>query len=477
MMWCFSTLLVLVSFIVFISLRKLLDVVYRKLYKYPPGSVGFPFIGLFFRGLSYPPDYNRIAKIYQPFTMFYVGSTKMIHVHDIEIMKRILKQKPFYENRHSMSEFGWCKVDPFSMESGLTWFHRRKHIQSSLLTILNYNYLDQLMVKALTDFIFPKLNKMKSDDVWFPKNNMFFLSFQSIYIAVFGKQLGENSCELQSVDESIQKLLGYFGLNMFLSMLIPKCILKTVGHKLQLIDQNHASNIENIIKMWITTNKSNTSFGSTVLSDLISVNTKCDELSADLAALFVVGTHSTSVMLEMILLYAAKYPDIQNEVYNELKSNGFSSKNLNKLHIFRAFIHECLRWSPIVGSSLPRLIKDDHLKIGKYNIPKNSVLVCNYRAVHFNEKYWKYPREFNIHHFLDHNEQFKKSSYFITFGYGRRDCMGKTLAMRAVYIVIAHLLTYFQFSIPQSIPPKSFKIPQNMGSELKKEIGISVTRR
>eukprot|EP01084_Bolivina_argentea_P149648 261395_1 len=219
--------------VVVLIFRKVIDVLYRKKHNYPPGSVGIPFIGLFIRGLSYPPNYIRLSELYTPITMYYIGFSKIIHVHDFKIMKEILNKKEFYQNRHSMSEMGFGNVDSFATESGQKWSMRRKYAQSSLLTILNYQYLDQLILKALHNDIFKKLNQLsETDNVWYCKNDVYYLSLSSIYAATFGKEMNYDNPEVSLIRHPIQKFIGNIGMNMLLGLLsdtIPAIFVKSFG--------------------------------------------------------------------------------------------------------------------------------------------------------------------------------------------------------------------------------------------------------
>lgn len=54
---------------------------------------------------------------------------------------------------------------------------------------------------------------------------------------------------------------------------------------------------------------------------------------------------------------------------------------------------------------------------------------------------WKKPMEFDPHlHFLDENDQIKKTTSYGPFGFGRRICMGDQLAKNHMFLIASRLL-------------------------------------
>ena len=176
-------------------------------------------------------------------------------------------------------------------------------------------------------------------------------------------------------------------------------------------------------------------------------------------------------MLSSCIL-AARNSDIQEEVYNELVSVfgdysefKLSGNSMSKLHKFRAFIHEALRIfspAPVAGFRMTKnkniKTKDSNINNKVYNIPKNTLLIMNVSGIHHNRKYWKLPNgntldndsemdNINLKFWLNNDGKFDKkrnSNSFFAFSFGKRDCVGQSLAMKQIYMVMGLLLMKYK---------------------------------
>jgi len=225
------------------------------------------------------------------------------------------------------------------------------------------------------------------------------------------------------------------------------------------------------------------------------------QLFTDMAVMFNASTDTTYSALGFCLLMAAKYPLIQRELLDELKEafNGnidnitLRDGAISKIPKLRAFIHEVLRiYPPLTGGGF-RQMNVENFKFeadGKeYAIPKGCCLVTNILRIHHTPKYWvkgydpsnpahtgmdmKQP---HLDFWLDEEGKFKKNSIaFSTFSRGKRDCVGQSLAMKEIYIVIAMILMQYEVLGPNGdsqfeIKPvnKSLMVPKPDHIVLKK---------
>merc|ERR1712154_16957 len=110
-------------------------------------------------------------------------------------------------------------------------------------------------------------------------------------------------------------------------------------------------------------------------------------------------------------------------------------------------------------------------------IPKGCHFMMNAFAVHRNPKWWikdydpnnKDHRDMDMKklHFefwLDSEGKFNKaknSSMFLTFGRGKRDCVGQSLAMKELYIVLA--MVFMKYIVGGPDGDHQFDIKGTMG--------------
>jgi len=127
------------------------------------------------------------------------------------------------------------------------------------------------------------------------------------------------------------------------------------------------------------------------------------------------------------------------------------SNKLSKLHKYRAFIHEILRLSEFVATSLRRYIYEDiEVKINdkeSYIVPKHTTIIGNFGCMARNK-----DDKFNILKWIDNEtgnfNNNNDENLVTTFGFGKRDCVGKTLAIKELYLIIGMLIMKYKFQAP-----------------------------
>ncbi|CAI9607240.1 unnamed protein product, partial [Staurois parvus] len=115
--------------------------------------------------------------------------------------------------------------------------------------------------------------------------------------------------------------------------------------------------------------------------------------------LFIAGTETTSASLEWILLYMMAYPDIQEKCREEIDrirgDRGYLDyEDRVKMPYTQAFLQEVQRYASVVSLGVAHApIKD--IQLNGYTIPKGTLIITDLSSTHYDEKYWKYPNEFN----------------------------------------------------------------------------------
>uniref|UniRef100_A0A8C5FVR7 Uncharacterized protein n=1 Tax=Gadus morhua TaxID=8049 RepID=A0A8C5FVR7_GADMO len=168
--------------------------------------------------------------------------------------------------------------------------------------------------------------------------------------------------------------------------------------------------------------------------------------------LFAAGTETTSTTLHWGLLFMSYYPDIQKKVQAELDTVIGTSRqpswpDRESTPYINAVIQETQRMGNILPLNLIRVTnKETHL--GKYTIPKGTMVMATLNSVLHDESMWETPDSFNPQHFLDKNGQARKREAFLPFSAGKRVCLGEQLARMELYLFFTSLLQRFSFSAP-----------------------------
>jgi len=223
--------------------------------------------------------------------------------------------------------------------------------------------------------------------------------------------------------------------------------------------------INEIIKVWVSNHKSKNKENSETAKAAILTNMlekyeddDIDLMVADLGSILLASADTTQSHLEQSITHLCLYPEFQEVIYNELndvfeKNEEFSLKKINQCHRLRAFVHEILRLSQLIVMTLPRyLYKDFTINLKKscdidkeYLIPKHTTIYANVVGIAQRMK------DFNIAHFLDDKGHFEQNAdSYLTFGYGKRECIGKNLAIKELYLILGMLIRKYKFQCPNN---------------------------
>lgn len=116
--------------------------------------------------------------------------------------------------------------------------------------------------------------------------------------------------------------------------------------------------------------------------------------------------------------------------------------------------------------------------IGGYDIPKGTVVLSNFYAIHRDPHHWKNPESFDPSRFLkkDGTLNAKPDSY-LPFSAGRRVCLGEPVAKPELLLMCATLLQRLELCLPEGVRPCYEGIPLSFGLEAPKSYKIVVKDR
>ncbi|KAJ8280300.1 hypothetical protein GJAV_G00052940 [Gymnothorax javanicus] len=168
--------------------------------------------------------------------------------------------------------------------------------------------------------------------------------------------------------------------------------------------------------------------------------------------LFLAGTETTSTTMRYTILMLIKNPKIQERVQQEIdtvigRERLPSIEDRKSLPFTNAVIHEVQRFLDILPLGIPRYTTHD-ISFKGYIIPKDTVILPMLHSVLRDETQWDTPWSFNPDHFLDQNENFKKSPAFMPFSAGKRSCVGESLARMELFLFLVALFQRFTFTCP-----------------------------
>ncbi|KAJ0058084.1 hypothetical protein NL108_007360 [Boleophthalmus pectinirostris] len=185
--------------------------------------------------------------------------------------------------------------------------------------------------------------------------------------------------------------------------------------------------------------------------------------------LFAAGTDTTAATVRWGLLLMAKYPDIQNQVQQELDrevgSCQICAEDRKNLPYTDAVIHETQRFANILPLSIPHKTSKDVTFQG-YFIKKDTLVIPLLASVLYDENEWENPHIFNPSHFLDKDGKFIKREAFLPFSAGRRACLGEGLAKMELFLIFTSLLQRFRFSPAPGVREEDLLLTPSVGFTL-----------
>jgi cytochrome P450 len=143
----------------------------------------------------------------------------------------------------------------------------------------------------------------------------------------------------------------------------------------------------------------------------------------------------------------AKNLNIQRKLQDELdkvvgKSRLPALNDRSELPYTQAVINELLRYSSLVPFSLFHKATKD-VQLAGYTIPKDTMMIPNLYAAHFDKKTWKDPENFRPERFINDQGQYEKNDAVMAFSYGKRACLGETLARDELFLFFTSIFQRF----------------------------------
>ncbi|KAF7760523.1 hypothetical protein Agabi119p4_11199 [Agaricus bisporus var. burnettii] len=164
---------------------------------------------------------------------------------------------------------------------------------------------------------------------------------------------------------------------------------------------------------------------------------------------FIAGADSAVSAINNFVLMMMCYPEIQDKAQAELdrvigrgRLPDFSDEP--SLPYINALVKESLRCHAITPFAVPHYLSEDDEYNGYY-LPKGSIVLGNAWAITHDKEDYPEPFEFKPERFLKDgklNAEVREPT--AAFGFGRRICPGRHIAISTLYLSIATILSVFR---------------------------------
>uniref|UniRef100_A0A182KEF8 Cytochrome P450 n=1 Tax=Anopheles christyi TaxID=43041 RepID=A0A182KEF8_9DIPT len=179
------------------------------------------------------------------------------------------------------------------------------------------------------------------------------------------------------------------------------------------------------------------------------------EIENHLYTIIGAGSETTANQVAFILLMLAMHPEVQDRVYEEIRSiYGSGSPEISYETIaaqtyLEQVIKETMRMFPVAPLIGRETIET--VMLGDVIIPPGVTLLINILTVHRNKELWGEranvfdPDRFDAAHY---NAQNQHPFSYIPFGGGPRNCIGYRYGMFAMKIMVTQMIRKYQLSTP-----------------------------
>ncbi|XP_070493279.1 cytochrome P450 4d1-like [Chironomus tepperi] len=162
------------------------------------------------------------------------------------------------------------------------------------------------------------------------------------------------------------------------------------------------------------------------------------------------GHDTTSSAISFTFYNIAKYPEVQQKVYDEIievigYDEELTIQKLNNLYYLDLVVKESLRLfppAPYYGRKL-----SEELTAGGYTFPKNMKIYVSPYLLRKNPDIYPEPEKFNPHRFEAERFSDKVNSFsYIPFSAGSRNCIGQKFALYEIKVIISTVLRHFKLT-------------------------------
>lgn len=449
---------------------------------YAPGPRQLPFIGSLFdipRSKS-ALTYIKWREQYGPLAWAVVTGTQYLIVNDYEMIKELFEKKGnIYLNRpHQnimVAEIGINKGTPLT-QYGPIWKQHRRFLNRALMAPVVKKDYSPVMTRKTLMFLKTLLDR-PGDFLIENKKMMAEMITEITYGAVGDDEDGghdyvEMQMEMGRITAGVVQ--GYW-VDFFPWVRCIPSWFPFAQWKRDALRWNKEYNFtrdyvfNSVKRRLLMTNGEGMrrSFVRSMLEEVYSqLESKSEEeLQSDETVInhagfsfFRAGAETTESLVRTFMLAMSLYPEVQARARAEVDAvigpgrfPNIDDRGFDKMPYLEATVLECIRWHPPAQSLIPHLPLTDDTYRG-YFIPKGTTVLGNVWQVSRDIRYYANPSTFYPDRFLVSDEKQGRLSFNpsvlnpwdFAFGFGRRICPGRGLAVQEAWMAAAFILWGFE---------------------------------
>jgi len=435
-----------------------------------PGPKPIPFIGTAWGMWKQNiPDHDReMVKKYGKIFGTFEGTTPTLRINDTKLIRSVfVKDFDHFINRRKI-EFPDVKILRYMLTSmeDQPWKDVRSAVTPTFTSGKIKRYSEQMKEcanKLCVHLDSIAANEGKAD----LKEEMGVVTMSVIAKCAFGMTIENldkkdnpfivNAKKIFSAPESKSPAI-------LLAFMLPGVVMRLLGGLLFSLDtwKFFTDIMANMVKERSQTNQKYYDFPETATESISSFTKQengktvpmwnkeqVDEIVAAQATIFMVaGYDTTANTLTACCFLLAKYPELQEKLYDLIMSKvdqygDICHELIQDLPYVEQFMNEVLRMHPPV-TTLDRACNKE-VNYDGIHIPKDMIVSVSTYALHYSEEYYSDPQIFNPDRWSPENKPNLDPYAFMPFGMGPRNCVAMRFALEEVKLILCTIVKQFRF--------------------------------
>ncbi|KAA1476619.1 cytochrome P450 [Dentipellis sp. KUC8613] len=211
-------------------------------------------------------------------------------------------------------------------------------------------------------------------------------------------------------------------------------------------DSEYLESLVDGVKERMTLGTIRSCFTTVLVENMTSYKLTSEENAWLAGTMYIGGTETSATMLPWFLKAMLLYPNVQQRAQDELdavvgRSRAPTFADFDQLPYIQAMVHELLRWRSPTLFGFPRSTSEDDWYNGMF-IPKGTICLPHAWLLNRDpELFGPDAADFNPARYLDETGRLKTDMpEHLSFGFGKRVCVGKHVANDILFIDIALVL-------------------------------------
>ncbi|XP_057307331.1 steroid 17-alpha-hydroxylase/17,20 lyase-like [Hydractinia symbiolongicarpus] len=449
----------LFAIIVVVSIYLHLSESHMKYVKMPPCLYRYIFLGnipyLLKKKTPVHTYFEFLSKDIGSVFTFWFGDCPAVIINDFQMAKKLLYSKECTGRPQRYTGEMYSRgFKGIITTTACPALRTRRNIAHKSLRFLENTQIEELLKSEVNFFIKSITLRMgNTDNLQLDlSDDVSLMSCNLIWMLLFNERFSPQSEEFAEV----QQMLEWLNDGLLLSNLLQGFpILRKIPLGKFLFINSFKTSRDRLIRSQTESHRDR--LDKNCPKDFTDMLLMHDELSEDnveiiLSDILVAGFETVASTLQFMILYLIKNKNIAQKCYEEVDKilegdDDLKLTDLDNFHYVKAVISETMRITPAAPLGVPHITVND-LSIMEYVIPRNTTLFINIYAIHHDGNLHHQPEVFNPERFLDENREYKSINGFLPFSLGRRQCLGKELALKELVYFTVNVLRKFWLEAP-----------------------------